>query len=136
MSLQTLTRKVEDIVKEKNTLWAPFGQERVKPLEMLLEVTQTFDKNQFKIDVEELLLNEKETGNPVIELDGYFKSDLGLGYNHKEWQQLEDRVQESPLLSFVEPPATISAAEKGIKFNVKLQRKNTARDANQPAGKP
>ncbi|MBM3886985.1 hypothetical protein FJ364_03565 [Candidatus Dependentiae bacterium] len=126
--LQGLFRKAENLVKEKNTLWAPFGQERIRPLELLLEVTQMFDKNQFKLDIEEFILSEKEPGNPVIEVEGYFKSDLGLGYHHKEWQQLEERIKESPLLSLVEPPTTIPAAEKGIKFDVKLQKKSPRDD--------
>lgn len=123
LTLPALTRKIEDIVKEKNTLWAPFGQERTKPLEILLEVTQTFDKKQFSLDIEELTLSEKETGNPLIELEGYFRSEKGLGYHHKEWAELEERIKESPLLTFVEPPSPIPAAEKGIKFSVKLQKK-------------
>ena len=129
MSLQALFRKIEDLVKEKKSLWEPFGQARIKPLELLLEVTQTFDKKQFKLDVEEFNLSEKEPGNPIIELSGYFKSDLGMGSNFREWMQLEDRIKESPLLTLVEPPSTIPAAEKGIKFDVKLQKKSFRDDA-------
>lgn len=132
--LQALFRKVEDVVKEKNTLWAPFGQERTKPLEVLLEVTQTFDKKQFTLDIEEFTLTEKDTGNPVVELEGYFKSEKGLGFHHKEWAELEERIKESPLLSFVEPPSPIPAAERGIKFSVKLQKKS--KEAQQQAGQP
>ncbi len=124
--LQTVFRKVEDVIKEKTTLWAPFSQERTKPLEVLLEVTQTFDKQQFKLDVEEFILSEKEPGNPIVELEGYFKSEKGLGFHHKEWAEIEDRIKESPLLTFVEPPSAIPAAERGIKFSVKLQKKSTA----------
>jgi type IV pilus assembly protein PilM len=129
ITLQALFRKIEDLVKEKKSLWEPFGQTRIKPLELLLEVTQTFDKNQFKLDIEEFNLSEKEPGNPVIELEGYFKSDLGMGSNFKEWMQLEERIKESPLLTLVEPPSTIPAAEKGIKFEVKLQKKSFRYDA-------
>lgn len=121
--LPALSRKIEDLVKEKTSLWAPFGQERTKPLEVLLEVTQTFDKKQFSLDIDELTLSEKETGNPIIELEGYFRSEKGLGYHHKEWAELEERLKESSLLTFVEPPSPIPAAEKGIKFSVKLQKK-------------
>lgn len=132
--LPALTRKVEDLVKEKNSLWAPFGQERTKPLEALLEVTQTFDKKQFSLDIEELTLSEKETGNPIIELEGYFRSEKGLGYHHKEWAELEERIKEASLLAFVEPPSPIPAAEKGIKFSVKLQKKRG--ESQQPVIQP
>lgn len=134
ISLPALTRKIEDLVKEKTSLWAPFGQERTKPLEALLEVTQTFDKKQFSLDIEELSLSEKETGNPIIELEGYFRSEKGLGYHHKEWAELEERLKEVSLLAFVEPPSPIPAAEKGIKFSVKLQKKRDL--SQQPVNQP
>jgi type IV pilus assembly protein PilM len=130
--LPAVLKKAEELLKEKTALWSPFGQERIKPLEILLEVTQTFDKNQFKLDVDEFILTEKEAGNPIIELEGFFKSDKGLGYHHAEWEQLVDHIKESPLLTFVEPPSTIPAAEKGLKFSVKLQKKG--RPDNQATG--
>lgn len=132
LKLPAALKKAEELLKEKTTLWSPFGQERIKPLEILLEATQTFDKNQFKLDVEEFILTEKEAGNPIIELEGFFKSDKGLGYHHAEWEQLVEQIKESPLLTFVEPPSTIPAAEKGLKFSVKLQKKGKAE--TQPAG--
>ncbi len=127
--LPILIQKTEEIVKEKHSLWSPFSLERIKPLELLLEVTRTFDKTQYSLDVEELTISEKEGGNPVIEIEGYFRSDKGLGYHHTEWVQLEERIKESPLLALMEPPSSTPAAEKGLKFSVKLHKKPTGQPA-------
>lgn len=128
-TLKALSKKIEDVIKEKQTLWAPFNQERTKPLEILLELTKTFNKKQYLLEIEDLSLSEKNGSNPIIELDGYFRSEKGLGSHHKEWAELEERIKESPLLSFVEPPSPIPAAEKGIKFNVKLEKKKVEEPA-------
>lgn len=135
ISLQALFRKVEDVVKEKNTLWAPFSQTRTNPLEVLLETTQTFDTSQFKLDTEEFTLSEKSAGNPIIELKGYFASAKGAGLHHKEWAEFEDRINESPLLMLAEPALAIPAAERGIEFTVKLQKKPHS-DMQPQAGRP
>ena len=122
-TLQLLLKKSEALVNENTALWVPFARERVKSLALLLEITRLLDKHTFNIEIEELSISEKEAGVPIIEIDGYFRSERGLGYHHADWEEPKKRLTESPLLEFVEMPTSTSAAERGVRFNLKMKKR-------------
>ncbi len=118
-----LITKAEKMVKEKEEVWAPFAHQRIRALEVLLELTSIMDKQRFTLDVEEISINQKTPGDPIIEIEGYFKSKEGTGSHFKDFIEFQKRFNESTLLATAEQISGIPAAEKGVQFSIKLKKK-------------
>ena len=121
--LKAVLTRSEKLLKEKKALWARFSQERAKPLELLLEITNLLDKRLFAIDIDELSISEKESGSMELFVDGYFKSDRG---NFKDWEEPKKRIKESSILELVDEPLASPAAEKekGLQFKLHLKKRS------------
>jgi Tfp pilus assembly PilM family ATPase len=123
VTLKNVVAKAEKLLKEKHELWTSFGEQRTKPLDILQDITKTMDKRRYDIDIEDFSITEKKPGNPIVEVSGYFKSDKGIGFHHRDWAELDDRFKESLYLTKAEPSSAASVQEKGLKFTVKLKKK-------------
>jgi type IV pilus assembly protein PilM len=123
--LSSLVRKAENLVKDKQEVCASFSQQKMKPLDILLEVTNIMDKRLFNFELTELSIKEKEADNIIVGIDGHYQSSRGTGYHLRDWLDLEKRFTESALLVPVETIDAIPAAdaEKGVRFSIKLRNK-------------
>lgn len=123
-TLLSLSKKAEQLIKEKRELWSSFAQERIQYLDILLELTNILDVNQFNIDVDEISISEKESGKPDIQISGYFKAKKGMGEHFTEWIEVQKQFENSPLLM---PAELISPApagpDKGVRFSIRLKKR-------------
>lgn len=123
-TLLSLSKKAEQLIKEKRELWSSFAQERIQYLDILLELTNILDVNQFNIDVDEIGISEKESGKPDIQISGYFKAKKGMGEHFTEWIEVQKQFENSPLLM---PAELISPApagpDKGVRFSIRLKKR-------------
>ena len=125
-----MVNKVKKILKDKEELWAPFEKQRLRPLEIMLELTNIMDKELFNIEIENLSITERSSyhddvgsSNILIDINGFFMSKRGTGYHFREFRELEQRFEQSTLLMLAEPISPISVPEKGIEFNIRLKKK-------------
>lgn len=119
--LQGVLKEAENIVKEKSAEWAPFAKLRIRPLELLQEITTIIDKKEFDVKITRMsITTDKEQGFPKIEIDGLFRSKTGENH-HKYFEEgLEKRFKESPILSLTEDISTSQAEGKAIMFTAKM----------------
>jgi type IV pilus assembly protein PilM len=119
---QALMKKAEDMLKEKKSALAPFSGDRIKPIEIMLEVTNLMDIRRFDINIGYFSIVEKEPGNPIVEVDGQLLSKRGIGHHYEDWAELEGRLRASNLIALVDQPTTMAEGEKGIKFSAKFKK--------------
>ena len=121
-TLKNVIRDAEKIVREKRELFAPLAKLRMRPLDVLLELTSLVNRKQFDITVKEINISTQQTGEAKIELEGLFKSKTGDHFS--EYPQIINRFKESNLLKFVDQNETV-APEGGVSFTVKFKLKET-----------
>lgn len=92
-------------------------------MEILLELTSIMDNRRFALNVEEIAFNEKDPGNPTVDIEGYFQSPRGTGFHLTDFFELEKRFNNSALLTPAEQITAIPAADKGVRFSIKLKKK-------------
>jgi type IV pilus assembly protein PilM len=121
-TLKNVIRDAEKIVREKRELFAPLAKLRMRPLDVLLELTSLVNRKQFDITVKDVTISTQQTGEAKIELEGLFKSKTGDHFS--EYPQIINRFKESHLLKFVDQNETV-APEGGVSFTVKFKLKET-----------
>ena len=118
-TLQGLVRDTERLAQEKKALWEPFVRQRVRPLEVFLELTRIINKKQFDTTIDEVdFVTDRAKQIPSIEVSGYFRSKTGSDH-FKYFTDFENRFKESNLLR-LNDIITRPAAENGVKFTAKL----------------
>ncbi len=135
-TLANVVRDGERIVRDKLTIWAPFAQQRMRPLSLWFEVTRIINKKQFDVTIKEVVFTtqakgwERERGTgtkpdagiPKVEIDGFFSSKTG---NHfVDFATLESRFKDSALLRVCEPETQhleATTAEGGVNFEVRMK---------------
>jgi len=122
--LRPVLARAKKLLKQKKDLWSSFAKERLRPLEVMLELTTIMDKKLFNLDIEEMEIKQaRDTGELVVSIDGYFSSKLGAGHHFQEFEELQERFEKSPVLVPSESISPRSAAERGIQFSINLKRK-------------
>ncbi len=132
-SLATVVREAERIVRDKLDVWAPFAQQRMRPLDLWLELTRIINRKQFDVSIKEIVFTtqernwekekdgspKKDAGIPKLEVEGIFKSKTGDHF--VDFIPLENRFRDSTILKVIEPIETTPA--DGVNFSVRMRLK-------------
>lgn len=119
--LQNLVRETQKLAQDKQSLWEPFVQSKIHPLEILLELTQIINKKQFDATINSVdFVIDKNKQMPIIEVSGYFKSKTGSDHFIHFTKEFENRFKDSILLKLIDDIDTRQAEENGVKFTAKL----------------
>ena len=121
-NFKTVLKETEKFVNEKTEIWAPLARQKVKPLEILQELTRIIDKRRFDVTIEQISIEDIENDSIKIEVDGFFKSKTGTKH-FEAFRELEKRFDESGTLKLIEEIDARPSEDEGIKFNVKLKIK-------------
>lgn len=134
--LQIVLREAEKIVREKQEIWAPFAQKRIRPLELWSELVRIINKRQFDVTIKEVTFTTEERGwdrdkdgsikqdlgTAKVEVEGLFKSKTGEHF--QSFGLFENRFKDSAMLQFiVHPDAIAPAVDGGVDFNIKMKLK-------------
>lgn len=122
-NLRSVLKDTERFVNEKTEMWAPFTRQRIRPLEILQELTRIIDKRRFDVTTEQISIEDIENDSVKIEVDGFFKSKTGTKH-FDSFSELEKRFDESGILKLTEEIDARSSEGEGIKFSVKLKIKD------------
>lgn len=130
-ALTTLLRDAEQQVSTKEEAWAPFLNENLQPLEILLDLTKTIDKRLFNVAIEKISIEIEEL-EPTAEITGIFRSSDPEG---KHFEDFENFVkffeQNSKILIMKEKPDEDLVPPQeggGVKFTFKLKLKEPQED--------
>ena len=119
--IASIKKKAETILKKKEAIWGPFTKDRIKFLEILLEITKIMDKRLFNLAMSEFSIEEKEIGKPQILIEGFLKAQQG-DEHFKDYSKFLKRFDDSVLLKKVEESG-LPTPDKGVNFTIKLERK-------------
>lgn len=117
-NLKIVIREGEKIVEEKRGIWAAFQQQRMRPLEVLAELTNIINKKKFDITIKEIILSTKDAGALNVEVEGFFKSKTGDHFT--DFIVIENRFKESVLLKPIDA-IEATPADGGVNFTAKLR---------------
>lgn len=120
-SLKALAKEAENYVQEQEEMWAPFSQQRLRPLEILQELTALFNRKKFDIDIQEVIITGDEHEQHPIEVQGLFRSQTGSDH-FKHFSMLEEDLRNSRTLVLTEE-IDPTPAENGVQFIVHLKQK-------------
>jgi len=121
-SLRKLLREGEKLIGEKEDMWAPFAQQRLRPLIILQEMTRLIDKQRFDVKIDQITIASDEQGVGNAEVTGFFRSKTGFDHFH-HFGVFEKSFSESKTLVLVEEIDPTLADEKAVKFTAKLKQK-------------
>lgn len=122
-NLKKIMKDAETTITEKQKAWAPFYQENLQPLEILLELCQVIDPRLFNITIENISIHPEEQGTPIIKFSGLFKSEPGKTFDDFEAFQ-KYFEQNCNILTFAKSEPTIKDFdEKTIHFEFTLKLK-------------
>lgn len=132
-----VVRDAEKVVNEKREIWAPFSQQRMRPLELWVELTRLINKKQLDVTIREVTFTtdeknwekekdgttKKDAGVPKVEAEGLFKSKTGDHFI--DFMRLfESRFKESATLKVIEPIDATPAPDGGVNFTVRMRLKD------------
>jgi type IV pilus assembly protein PilM len=120
--LKRVLKDAEALVGEKEDMWAPFAQQRLRPLEIMHELTRIIDKKSFDVTVDEVIINTDEDGVPRVELTGFFRSKTGIDHFH-HFGVFQKSFDEAKTLVLTEEIDPTLADDRGVKFTAKLKQK-------------
>lgn len=120
--LKNVIREGEKIVQEKKEIWAAFQQQRMRPLDVLAELTNIISKKKFDITIKEVALSTKDEGALKVEVDGSFKSKTGDHFT--DFLAVENRFKESGMLKLIDV-IEATPADGGVNFTAKLKLRET-----------
>ena len=124
-TLIPLLKDAEYQVSIKEEAWAPFSQENLKSLEILLDLTKTIDKRLFNVSIEKISL-EIEEGIPTAEVSGIFRSSAGEGKHYTDFGNFVKFFElNSKTLSLKEKDEDLVPPQDGggVRFMFKLKFK-------------
>ena len=78
--LRNILKDAETVVDGKEEMWAPFAQQRLRPLSILQELTRMIDKKRYNVSIDELTIATDEDGLAQIEINGFFQSKTGIDH--------------------------------------------------------
>ncbi len=120
-TLQNLVKESGKLLQESNALWAPFTKDRLKPLEMLEEVTNIIDKKKFPdVTIAYVSIAPSKEGIPFVKIEGYFKTPPGQPL-WENFAQFKNRFEESPIFTLAQEIDDSPAEDRGIPFTAKLK---------------
>lgn len=120
-SLQQLAKDAAAHVQEQETIWAPFAKQRLRPLEVLQELSQLFNRKKYTLSIDQVAINGNEQEQHPIEIIGSFKSKTGSDH-FKNFSALEEDVRLSKTLMLTEEIDPKSAPD-GLKFTAHFKQK-------------
>ncbi len=122
--LRTLLKDAERVVDDKEEMWAPFAQQRLRPLVILQELSRMIDKRRYNVSIDELTIATDEDGLARIEITGFFQSKTGIDHfrHFGIFQKTFEVSRTLELTEEIDP----TPADKGVKFIAKLKQKETS----------
>lgn len=134
-TMQNVVREAEKIVQEKLELWAPFAQQRMRPLELWIELTRIINKKQFDVTIKDVVFTteekswerekdgavKKDAGIPKFEVEGLFKSKTGDHFT--DFISFLNRFRDSNTLKFIEQYEETPAPDGGVNFTIRMRLK-------------
>lgn len=116
-NVKALAKEVEAYVEEQEELWAAFSEQRLRPLEILQELSAIFNKKKFDLDIEHIIISGHEGQNP-IEVKGVFRSKTNPGReDFKHFTELASDLRTSKTLMLTEEVDPTQLPEgKGVSF--------------------
>jgi type IV pilus assembly protein PilM len=120
LTLKKIIKDAEVFVNDKQEMWAPFSQQRLRPLEILQELTRLIDKQRFDVSIDELSITTEE-GSQRILLSGFFKSKTG--FHFQEFGLFQKVFQDSKTLVLAEEMDPTLADDRGVKFTAQFKQK-------------
>ena len=116
-NLKTLAKEVETHIQEQEEIWATFSAQRLRPLEILQELTSLFNKKKFDIDIEHIHIGGDLAQQTPIEVKGVFRSKTSPGKaDFKHFSELATDISSSKLLMLTEEIDPTQLPEKGVSF--------------------
>lgn len=124
-TIKTLAREVETYVQEQEELWSAFATQRLRPLEILQELTALFNKKKFDIDIEHIIISRNDAPNP-IEIKGVFRSKTGKE-DFKHFTELADDIGKlAKMLILTEEIDPSQLPDKGVSFTAHFKLREGA----------
>lgn len=117
-NIKALAHEVESHLEEQEDAWSSFTSEQPKPLEVLQELAQLFNKKKFDIDIEYVtIIRDEKQPNP-IEVKGVFRSKISPGekdFTHFA-ELANDLSNNGKLLCLTEEVDPVQLPDKGVSF--------------------
>jgi len=120
-NLKQMVKDAEQYVSEQEEIWAPFANQRLRPLVILQELTTIFNKKKFDVTVTEVLITSEEQEQNPIEIHGFFRSQTGSDH-FKHFGELEKDIRNAKTLILTEE-IDPTPAEDGVQFIVRFKQR-------------
>ncbi|MEI7580179.1 MAG: type II secretion system protein GspL [bacterium] len=116
-NLKALAKEVETHIQEQEEIWSTFAAQRLRPLEILQELTALFNKKKFDIDIEHIHIGGDSPQQNPIEVKGVFRSKTSPGKaDFKHFSELATDISTSKTLMLTEEIDPTQLPEKGVSF--------------------
>jgi hypothetical protein len=120
-NLKVLAKEVETHIQEQEEIWSTFAAQRLRPLEILQELTLLFNKKKFDIDIEHIHIGGDSAQQSPIEIKGVFRSKTSPGKaDFKHFSELATDISTSKTLLLTEEIDPTQLPEKGVSFIARL----------------
>jgi len=113
-NIKALSKAVEAHIQEQEELWAAFSAQRLRPLEILQELSSLFNKKKFDIDIEHIFIADNDSAHP-IEVKGIFRSKTGKD-DFKYFTELANDISNSKTLAITQEIDPTQLPDKGVSF--------------------
>ncbi len=113
-NIKALAKAVETHIQEQEELWAAFSAQRLRPLEILQELSSLFNKKKFDIDIEHIFIGDNDAPHP-IEVKGVFRSKTGKD-DFKHFTELANDIGNSKTLAITQEIDPTQLPDKGVSF--------------------
>ena len=116
-SIKALAKEVETYIEEQDDLWSTFSAERLRPLEILQELSLIFNKKKFDLDIEQIIISGDDTQQHPIEIKGVFRSKTSPGKeDFKHFSELATDIDNNKTLVLTEEVDPSQLPNKGVSF--------------------
>lgn len=130
-NVKSLVATVKTYLHDQAKLWAPFSQQRLRPLLVLQELSLLMNKKRFPITTTRLSIGkelaedtDQETTMRSIEVEGVLKSQTGTDH-FKHFGQFEEVVKNSRVLALTrESDPSPTEKNDGVQFTLQLKLRN------------
>jgi hypothetical protein len=120
-NLKALAKEVETHIQEQEEIWSTFAAQRLRPLEILQELTALFNKKKFDLDIEHIHIGSDSATQSPIEVKGVFRSKTNPGKSDfKHFSELATDISTSKTLMLTEEIDPTQLPEKGVSFIARL----------------
>ena len=120
-SVKALAKAAKEYVSEQEDIWAPFSKLRLRPLEILQELTTVINRKKFDVTIDQVLISGDEQEANPIEVHGFFKSKTG-NLHLKHFSDFELDIHGTKTLVLTEEIDPVPV-ENGVQFVARFKQK-------------